>query len=108
MKDDDTQLAKFDFKNDAKEVQNQRDPDIEQTSFQKPKTKEKILKEAPEKQFTTERATPVSLTSEFSSKQLGAKRLENGTFRTHAHTHIYSPSKKKKKERKSFLGKQKL
>lgn len=31
MKDDDTQLAKFDFKNDAKEVQNRRDPhpDIE-------------------------------------------------------------------------------
>jgi len=29
MKDDDTQLAKFDFKNDAKEVQNQRDPHLD-------------------------------------------------------------------------------
>lgn len=108
MKDDDTQLAKFDFKNDAKEVQNRRDPhpDIEQTSFQKPKTKENVLKEeAPEKQFTTERATLVSLTSEFSSKQLGAKRRENGTFRKHAHT---CAKKKKGKEIKSFLGKQKL
>lgn len=52
MKDDDTQLAKFDFESDAKEVQNQRDPhpDIDKLSKAKNKGK-KILKEATEKRF---------------------------------------------------------